>query len=60
MFVPNFEILGAVGPEKSLTQISISLDWNESPHGKKEKGKKEVKRNFNIVVFFYTRYFSRL
>ena len=42
MFVPNFQILGAVVPEKSLTQISlcIMLEWEIE---KRKKGKKKSK-----------------
>ena len=42
MFIPNFEILGAVVPEKSLTQISlrIALEWEME---KSKKGKKKSK-----------------
>ena len=38
IFVPNFKILGAVVPEKSVTQISlcITLEW--------EREKKEIRR----------------
>ena len=41
-FVPNFKILGAIVPEKSLTQISlcITLEWEMD---KKQKWKKEGK-----------------
>ena len=42
--VPNFKILGAVVPEKSLTQISlcITLEWET------EKWKKKAKSNHNL------------
>ena len=40
MFVPNFEILGAVVPEKSLTQISLCFTETE----KKEKVKRSQKK----------------
>ena len=53
IFVPNFEILGAVVPKRSLIQISlcIPLEWEME---KREKKVKRSLRNFSIVVFFYT------
>ena len=45
MFVPNFEILGQVVPEKSLTKISISITLERK---KKGKIKKKVKLNHSI------------
>ena len=49
MFVPNFEILGAVVAEKSFPMYDTGVRV-----GRKEK-KKVVKRSFSIVVFFYTK-----
>ena len=49
MFVPNFKILGAVVPEKFLTQISLCITLSE-------RWKKKAKFNLSILVFFPTIY----
>ena len=43
MFVPNLEILGAVVPEKSLTQISlcITLEWGMEKRKKVKRSQKK-------------------
>ena len=52
MFVPNFEILGAVPSEKSLKQISlcIKLKWDVA---KREKGQKKSKE-ISALWFSFT------
>ena len=45
--VPNFKVLGAVVPEKPLTQTSLCITLE----GRMEKRSKEGKINFNIVGF---------
>ena len=51
MFVPNFGILGAVGPEKSLTQISlcIKLEW-EMEKSKKVKRSQKKFQHYGFLL----------
>ena len=49
MFEPNFEILGQVVPEKSLTKISIFITLERK---KKGKIKKKAKLNLSTLVLF--------
>ena len=53
-FVQNFEILGAVVPKESLTQMSV---LHLSERWKKEK---QGKINHSILLFFYTKDFNPL
>ena len=52
MFVPTFDILGAIVPEKSLTQIPlcITLEWEIE---KRKKGKKKSKE-ISALWFSFT------
>ena len=56
MFVPNFKSLGKVVPEKSLTKISISINFHIHYIGVKEKGKieKESKNKSQHLGFVYS------
>ena len=58
-YVPNFKTLGAVVPEKSLTQISlcITLEWEME---KSKNRKKKAKINLSILIFFPTIYLATL
>ena len=54
MFVPNFEILGQVVPEKSLTKISIFITLERKKKGKIEKKEGKIKSQHLGFVYSYT------
>ena len=58
-FVPNFKILGAAVPEKSLTQIFLCIIL-EREIEKNENWKKKAKINHSILVFYPTIYLAPL
>ena len=49
MFVPTFNILGQVVPEKSLTKISILISLERKKKGKIEKEGKHKSQHLEFV-----------